>query len=105
MPHTKRSLAIIYATNPFGADHQSSEHDPVYEPPQTDVLGEPLERLAQLGLDKPQDSRAMNFEKIKFAAVTQFNYSFTDVANLCQFVWGPAWHLYGPDDQVTLLKQ
>ncbi len=32
MPHVKRSLALIYATNPFGADHQSSEHDPGYTP-------------------------------------------------------------------------
>ncbi len=32
MPHVKRSLALIYAVNPFGADHQSHEHDPFYEP-------------------------------------------------------------------------
>ena len=31
MPQAKRSLALIYAVNPFGADHQSSEHDPYYE--------------------------------------------------------------------------
>jgi aldehyde:ferredoxin oxidoreductase len=27
MPHAKRSLGLIYSVNPFGADHQSSEHD------------------------------------------------------------------------------
>src|SRR3990172_5992111 len=27
MPQHKRSLGLIYAVNPFGADHQSSEHD------------------------------------------------------------------------------
>ena len=27
-----------------------------------------------------------------------------DTAGLCQFVWGPAWTLYGPDDEVALLK-
>jgi aldehyde:ferredoxin oxidoreductase len=31
MPQAKKSLAVIYAANPFGADHQSSEHDPMYE--------------------------------------------------------------------------
>ena len=31
MPQAKRSLALIYAVNPFGADHQSSEHDPNIE--------------------------------------------------------------------------
>ena len=30
MPEVKRSLALIYAVNPFGADHQSHEHDPSY---------------------------------------------------------------------------
>ncbi|NTU75057.1 MAG: aldehyde:ferredoxin oxidoreductase, partial [Anaerolineaceae bacterium] len=28
MPQAKRTLELIYAVNPFGADHQSSEHDP-----------------------------------------------------------------------------
>ena len=27
MHQHKRSLGLIYAVNPFGADHQSSEHD------------------------------------------------------------------------------
>ncbi len=31
MPQVKRSLSIIYAANPFGADHMSSEHDPSYK--------------------------------------------------------------------------
>ena len=31
MPQAKRSLGLIYAVNPFGADHQSSEHDPMVE--------------------------------------------------------------------------
>jgi aldehyde:ferredoxin oxidoreductase len=31
MPQAKKSLSIIYAVNPFGADHQSHEHDPYYE--------------------------------------------------------------------------
>ena len=31
MPQVKRSLGLAYAVNPFGADHQSSEHDSGYE--------------------------------------------------------------------------
>ena len=31
MPQVKRSLSVIYAANPFGADHESSEHDPGYK--------------------------------------------------------------------------
>ena len=50
MPQVKRSLALIYAVNPFGADHQSSEHDPGYAP---DADEESLRRLALLGSDRP----------------------------------------------------
>ena len=51
MPQVKRSLALIYAVNPFGADHQSSEHDPGYAP---DSDEESLRRLALLGLTDPR---------------------------------------------------
>jgi aldehyde:ferredoxin oxidoreductase len=86
MPQVKRSLALVYAVNPFGADHQSSEHDPGYAPGATQVS---LERMASIGLTSPQDDRAMNREKVKLALHTQWNYSFMDTADLCQFVWGP----------------
>jgi aldehyde:ferredoxin oxidoreductase len=103
MPQVKRSLAVIYAVNPFGADHQSSEHDPMYTP----VDGEPnlyLTRLAKLGLTNPQPMEALNAEKVKYAFETQKNYSFLDTASLCQFVWGPAWTMYGPDEIVRMAK-
>ncbi len=64
MPQVKRSLAVIYAVNPFGADHQSSEHDPVHAPKATRIC---LERLAKLGLTEPQPDRVLNREKVKFA--------------------------------------
>ncbi len=38
MPQAKRSLGVIYAVNPFGADHQSSEHDPMIEEGAGDLL-------------------------------------------------------------------
>ena len=42
MPQAKRSLGVIYAVNPFGADHQSSEHDPMIEEGATELY---MERL------------------------------------------------------------
>ena len=105
MPQVKKSLALIYAVNPFGADHQSSEHDPMYAPdPDNNNDNLYLRRLKVLGLASPQRGRVMNEEKVKFAYRTQLNYSFLDTATLCQFVWGPAWTLYGPDDEVAMLK-
>ncbi len=50
MPQVKRSLSVIYAVNPFGADHQSSEHDPMYTPAPEGESNLYLDRLAKLGL-------------------------------------------------------
>ena len=48
MPQVKRSMGLAYAVNPFGADHQSSEHDSCYEESSGPMS---LGRLAELGLD------------------------------------------------------
>ncbi len=105
MPQVKKSLALIYAVNSFGADHQSSEHDPMYAPdPENDNDNLYLRRLKALGLTDPQKGWMMNEEKVKFAYRTQLNYSFLDTATLCQFVWGPAWTLYGPEEEVAMMK-
>ena len=92
MPQTKRTLALIYAVNPFGADHESHEHDPSY--------ADYPERMAQLGLNDPQPDLALNEEMVRFAMITQHMYSAMDSINVCQFVYGPAWQLYGPDQLV-----
>lgn len=107
MPQVKRSLGVIYATNPFGADHQSSEHDPMYSPGAYDGnenwAGYKV-FLNQIGLDKPQDALALNEEKIEFALKTQYTYSAADTINVCQFVYGPGWQLYGPQDMADVMS-
>jgi aldehyde:ferredoxin oxidoreductase len=99
MPQFKRSLALIYAVNPFGADHQSHEHDPVYE----QAFERYKERLALLGLNNPQSQQSLTPEKIHFARRTQHFYSLSDSLCLCQFAWGPAWQLYGPEHIVPMV--
>ncbi len=96
MPQVKPSLGLIYAVNPFGADHQSSEHDGSYEyyP----------ERMAMIGLTDPQPDNVMNEEKVRFALITEYIYSALDSYNLCQFVYGPSWHLYDPDQMVDTIR-
>lgn len=102
MPHVKRSLGVIYATNPFGADHQSSEHDPVYSQRAYEkVYGE---KLNQIGLNKPQSAKVLNEEKIEFALKTQYTYSAADTVSVCQFVYGPSWQLYGPQEMADLMR-
>jgi aldehyde:ferredoxin oxidoreductase len=100
MPEVKRSLALIYAVNPFGADHQSSEHDSSFEEGCTDYV----ERMAALDLLEFMPPDSLSPEKIRFALYTQRFYSLLDSVNVCQFVYGPAWHLYGPNQLVEMIK-
>jgi len=101
MPQAKRSLGLIYAVNPFGADHQSSEHDPYYEEGVADLN---LDRLKMLGLGDPQTEHSLTMEKVRFAYLTELFFSMLDSVELCQFVYGPAWTLYGPAETVEMIN-
>ena len=101
MPQFKRSLALIYAVNPFGADHQSSEHDPSMTEEASDLE---KEKLAELGLTKRLPTGDLGRDKVHYAYRTQVLYSVMDSVNLCQFVFGPAWQLYGPNQIVELVN-
>ncbi len=102
MPQFKPAVGLIYAVNPFGADHQSSEHDPFLVMP-TD--SRERIRLAKIGIHKGyEDNFTMDDDKVRFALDTQKYFSILDTLCLCQFVWGPAWELYGPDEMVELCK-
>ena len=101
MPQAKKSLGVIYAVNPFGADHQSSEHDPNIEEGAGDLL---MERQALLGFTERMPYDSLGAEKVRYALRTQQFYSFLDTASLCQFVWGPSWELFGPQETVDFVK-
>jgi len=92
VPQAKRSLALIYAVNPFGADHMSSDHDPNYSPEHS--TPETLERLSELGLIHPLDIHDLSVEKVRYALYTEYVHSLLDSLGTCQFVWGPSWQLY-----------
>jgi len=97
MPQVKPTLALIYAVNPFGADHQSHEHDSGY--------ADAPERMAQLSLLDPQPPLTLNAEMVRYAMLTQHFYSAMDSVNVCQFVYGPGgWQLYGPDQLVRVIR-
>ncbi len=101
MPQHKRSLGLIYAVNPFGADHQSSEHDSMLKSKPGSLH---QRRLAELGEFGNLDLRDLSDEKVRFAYTTQCFYSALDSLGLCQFVWGPSWQLYGPAETVELVR-
>jgi aldehyde:ferredoxin oxidoreductase len=102
MPQMKRSLALIYAVNPFGADHMSHEHDPAYD--EDEDFEYYAGRLAAVGLFEPQPNSSLNAEKVRYSLYTQQLYSLLDSVHLCQFVWGTAWQLYGPNQMVELVR-
>lgn len=101
MPQVKRSLGLIYAVNPFGADHQSSEHDPGIEEGTSD---EAMRNLKLLGFDKTLPEGSLGKEKVRYALRTHQYYSFMDSLNLCQFVYGLTWVVFGPEDTVNLVR-
>jgi aldehyde:ferredoxin oxidoreductase len=102
MPRGKQSLALIYAVNPFGADHQSSEHDPMLMMP-----SDSQERrwMSKIGCNDEYDEfSALDEGKVRLAFNSQRFLSLLDTLSLCQFAWGAAWQLYGPSDLVDMLK-
>jgi aldehyde:ferredoxin oxidoreductase len=102
MPQFKRSLGLIYAVNPFGADHQSSEHDPFIEEGNADEMAQ--RNMAMLGLTELQEPGSINNYKVRMAAVTQRVYSALDSFALCLFVYGVGWQLYSPQDTVEIIN-
>lgn len=102
MVQFKTNLALNYAANPFGADHQSCEHDPALMAPDDDQnwlwpnMLEHFEKCDRYGL--------LDDNKAKFAYATQKFYAMMDTLCLCQFAWGPAWQLYGPEELVEFCR-
>src|SRR6185503_19203375 len=77
------------------------EHDPMVEDGAADLY---MGRLNQIGIDHTLAPRSLGEDKVRFALQTQRFYSALDSADLCQFVWGPAWTLYGPAETVEMIK-
>jgi aldehyde:ferredoxin oxidoreductase len=63
-----------------------------------------MQRLAMLGFDKTLPPLSLGPDKVRFALKGQLFYSFLDSADLCQFVFGPAWTLYGPQETVDFVR-
>lgn len=102
MPQFKRSLGLIYAVNPFGADHMSSEHDPFYEDGNADEMAQ--RNMAQLGLNSLQEPGSITTEKVRMAYTTQKVFSALDTFALCSFVYGVGWQLYSPLETVEMIN-
>lgn len=100
MPQVKRGLALLYAMNPFGADHMGCDHDVAYT---EENYGAFEKRLSYLGLTNPLSMQSLQPAKVEWVRKTQHLFSFMDSANLCQLCWGASWTLYGPQDIVQMV--
>jgi aldehyde:ferredoxin oxidoreductase len=100
MPRAKPSLCLAYAVSPFGADHQSSEHDYFVEPGATELT---QERATSLGLLWSAEPSELNLDKVRLYAYTQWAYGMLDSLDLCQFCFS-GWGLYSFDQVVELVR-
>jgi aldehyde:ferredoxin oxidoreductase len=82
MPRIKPSQALMYAVNPFGADHMSSEHDW--------LVASDSDLARTLGITEFDASGALSPAKVKATMFSQFYYSLLDTLMLCMFCWGPS---------------
>jgi len=96
MPQVKRTMALLYAVNPGGADHTVCEHDTAYMRFPGGMAG--------LGLLDPQPSTVLNPEMVRFSVYSQQIISCVDAVCVCKFVYGPAWQLYSLDQWVEALR-
>lgn len=103
MPQFKPALGLVYAVNPYGADHQSCEHDGALAAP-WDALDR--QRLAELGIFFAYEDPACVIDENKalFALISQQYVSMLDSLCLCQFPFAPTWGVYGPADVVHFLE-
>ncbi|MEN8041261.1 MAG: aldehyde ferredoxin oxidoreductase family protein [Actinomycetota bacterium] len=105
MPQVKPSLAVVYAVNPFGADHQSSEHDGSIT--RGAIEGSPDKygkRMADIGFTNPLAADDFSEAKVEYALRTQYAISALDSADACQFVFGPGWQLLGMEELAGVIS-
>jgi aldehyde:ferredoxin oxidoreductase len=101
MPQQKPGLGIIYAINPYGADHQTTEHDTMIAIP-----GAPFKSRTDLvgNYNHYEVSTILDDNKIRYVFDGQCFYSMLNSLCLCTFAWGFAWQLYGPAQLLDLCK-
>jgi aldehyde:ferredoxin oxidoreductase len=88
-PRVKQSQALMYAVNPFGADHMSSEHDWI-------AAGDG-DVPRSLGITEFTTYDRLDRTKVRGTMLSQYYYSLLDTLTLCAFPWGPN-SIYSPRD-------
>jgi aldehyde:ferredoxin oxidoreductase len=100
MPRAKASLGVVYAVNPYGADHMCTEHDPFLVPDAPPLLHD---RMRALGLLETAPLEATGPVKVRLAALTQRFLSLLDSLELCTFCFASAW-IFDTADLVRVVR-
>jgi aldehyde:ferredoxin oxidoreductase len=80
-PRIKQSQALMYAVNPFGADHMSSEHDWI-------ATGDG-DVPRSFGITDFTTFDSLDTAKVRGTMLSQYYYSLLDTLTLCAFPWAP----------------
>jgi aldehyde:ferredoxin oxidoreductase len=111
LPRVKVSLGINYAINPYGADHMTSGHDPMYEikPPANDTNTNPSTQTVppnfiQLGLTSPTTPRSLGPEKMRYTRITQNYASMLDSLCWCMIATGNFGGLFSPNELAEIVN-
>jgi aldehyde:ferredoxin oxidoreductase len=104
MPQIKPGLGVIYSINPYGADHQTCEHDNFLVSEE-----EPFKRrLDSIGSEGSYNyyskATVLDENKMRYIFDSQCFYSINDTLGLCTFVWGITWQLFSPINLLDLCK-
>jgi aldehyde:ferredoxin oxidoreductase len=100
LPHGKQSLALAYATLPYGADHCSAEHDYLIAPGASATA---RERAQVLGLASEVELAVLNSEKVRLFRATQRYRGFLECLSVCHYCYALS-YLFSPDQVVHLVQ-
>jgi len=96
MPQSKRTMALMYAVNPFGPDHVSSSMDGEFS-------GEIGETDKGIGIYDTVDFKELGFGKAKAVAYTQRAVSAIDTFTVCNFCFN-TWTIFSFEDLVACVN-
>ena len=100
MARAKGSLPVVYAVNPYGADHMCTEHDPFLL---EDLPQSLRERMRALGILETAPVDATGPIKMRLATITQRYMSLLDSLELCAFCFASGW-FFDAQDIVTAVR-
>lgn len=97
MPQVKKTQALMYAVNSFGADHMSCGYD--------DALETCSDLCVGLGIEAGRPTGVLDEQKVRYVIYTQFFQSVLDSLELCSFLFGPTgWGLYSYGDLQEIVE-